>query len=146
MRDLADARIGVPRVCIVRSADANSSAEEDEACGPQFQIKTQEPRSFDSMVETRRGCRRRSSRDLPLIQEVVVGTSQMACVETQLLLTGVSNSVGGVKYFLSILIPALREEPHFALVESVPVSNQGSLVISFRSELSPTHASLRSQP
>src|ERR1022692_3625863 len=42
------------------------------------------------------------------------------------------DNVGGVKYFLSVLLRALRRARHFALVEDVP-SNQGSLAIRFRS-------------
>src|SRR4030095_14237634 len=44
-----------------------------------------------------------------------------------------------VKYFFSTLPPALMTERHFALAENVAYhcqTNQGSLVISFRSEIS----------
>ncbi len=53
-----------------------------------------------------------------------------------------------VKHFLSTLQHALREERHFALMDGVAFAfpTVGSLVIVFRSGLSPTHASLRSQP
>jgi hypothetical protein len=64
----------------------------------------------------------------------------------QLLQNRVSDNVGGVKPFLSTPRHALREERHFALVEGVAFPTVGSLVIVFRSGLSPTHASLRSQP
>ena len=44
--------------------------------------------------------------------------STLNCVRlTQLLLTGVSDNVGGVKRFLRILSHALKEERHFALIE-----------------------------
>ena len=39
----------------------------------------------------------------------------------QLTLSGVSDKVGGVKYFVSVLIRALRRARHFALVENVPI-------------------------
>ena len=64
----------------------------------------------------------------------------------QLARTGLSNNVGGVKHFSSVLIPALREERHFALVEKVPCPTKARSQSVFRSELGPTHASLRSQP
>jgi hypothetical protein len=63
----------------------------------------------------------------------------------QLLLTGISNNVGGVKFFLSALRRALVEERHFALVESVPLQPRLARNQYSGLELSPTHASLRSQ-
>jgi hypothetical protein len=58
----------------------------------------------------------------------------------------ISDNVGGVKYFLSTLRRALREERHFALVEGFAFSNRRLALNRFRSRVSPTHASLRSQP
>jgi len=57
-----------------------------------------------------------------------------------------SNNVGSVKSFLSVPVRALEGARHFALVEDVPI--QPKLARNHRSglELSPTHASLRSQP
>jgi hypothetical protein len=72
-------------------------------------------------------------------------TAPMAHVEHTLLLTGLSYNVGGVKYFSSILLHALGEERHFALVEKVPCPTKARSQSEFRSELGPTHASLRSQ-
>jgi hypothetical protein len=43
------------------------------------------------------------------------------CASSQLLITGLSDNVGGVKYFLSVLLRALRRARHFALVEDVPI-------------------------
>jgi hypothetical protein len=40
--------------------------------------------------------------------------------ETRLLLTGISDNVVPVKYFLGVLTRALRRARHFALVEAVP--------------------------
>ena len=51
-------------------------------------------------------------------------------------LYGLSYNAGCVKYFFSTLLHALREERHFALVEIRAIPNQGSLVISFRSDIS----------
>src|SRR5438046_3425867 len=48
--------------------------------------------------------------------------------------TGVSDNVGGVKHFLSVLTRALRRARHFALVEGSAIPTKGPLVISFRSE------------
>jgi hypothetical protein len=45
----------------------------------------------------------------------------------------ISDNVGDVKPFLSVLTRALRRARHFALLEKSAVSNQGSLSISFRS-------------
>jgi hypothetical protein len=56
----------------------------------------------------------------------------------------VSDNVGCVKQFSSTRRHALEEECHFALVEGFAFSSPGSLVIKVRSELGPTHASLRS--
>ncbi len=49
-----------------------------------------------------------------------------------------SDNAGAVKYFFSTLLHALREERHFALVEAFALcsTNQGSLVISFKSDIS----------
>jgi hypothetical protein len=58
--------------------------------------------------------------------------------------TGVSDNVGGVKFFLSALRYALMEERHFALVGEVRYSTSARLQSSSGQELSPTHASLRS--
>jgi hypothetical protein len=38
----------------------------------------------------------------------------------EMLETGISDNVGGVKYFLGVLTRALRRERHFALVEGLP--------------------------
>jgi hypothetical protein len=65
-------------------------------------------------------------------------------IHGQLLKNRVSDNVGGVKQFSSTRRRALEEERHFALVEGFAFSNPGSLVIKVRSELGPTHASLRS--
>jgi len=59
--------------------------------------------------------------------------------------TGVSDNVGGVKFFVSVRTRALRRARHFALLEPQCSSNQGSLVIVSGQKLSSTHASLRSQ-
>src|ERR1700680_913467 len=56
----------------------------------------------------------------------------------------VSNNVGGVKHFLSVLIRALRRVRHFALVENVPIQPRLARNQVSGQELSPTHASLRS--
>jgi hypothetical protein len=56
----------------------------------------------------------------------------------------ISNNVGAVKFFSSVLIRALRGARHFALVRTSAVSNQGSLAIVAGAEFSPTHPSLRS--
>jgi hypothetical protein len=45
----------------------------------------------------------------------------------------ISDNVGGVNYFVSVVIRALRGARHFALVEALPYPTQGSLAISFRS-------------
>ena len=50
----------------------------------------------------------------------------------QLAKNRVSDNVGAVKHFLSILLRALRRARHFALVEGLCHTNQGSLVIYFR--------------
>jgi hypothetical protein len=68
---------------------------------------------------------------------------------TGLLKNRVSDNVGAVNHFLSVLRRALRRARHFALVESscscFCSTNQGSLVICFQVRtISPTHASLRS--
>jgi len=60
------------------------------------------------------------------------------------LLTGVSDNVGGVKFFLSTLQHAPNEERHFALAEEVPFQPKARLVIVSGQELGPTHSSLRS--
>jgi hypothetical protein len=59
----------------------------------------------------------------------------------QLLLTGVSDNVGGVKRFLSTLWHALGEERHFALVEKSAVCNQGSVFnqLQVRMSVRPMH-------
>ena len=62
----------------------------------------------------------------------------------QLAINRLSDNVGGVKQISSVLVRALGRARHFALVEELPYQ-PGSLVIVFRSALSPTHASLRSQ-
>jgi hypothetical protein len=54
------------------------------------------------------------------------------------------DNVGGVKYFLSVLLPALRRARHFALVEGSAIPTKGSLLIVSGQKLSSTHASLRS--
>src|ERR1700676_3301598 len=60
------------------------------------------------------------------------------------------DNVGGVKYFLSVLLRALGRARHFALVEAFAFASafalptKATLVIRFRSEIDPTHASLRS--
>ncbi len=61
-----------------------------------------------------------------------------------LLLTGVSDNVGGVKQVWSVLHRALEQERHFALVEEVPFQPQARIVIVSGRELGPTHSSLRS--
>ena len=59
----------------------------------------------------------------------------------------ISNNVGAVKHFLGGLVRGLGTERHFALVEGVACANlKPARNRFFRSELSPTHASLRSQP
>src|SRR5271169_5001315 len=63
----------------------------------------------------------------------------------QLSLTGVSNNVGGVKHFSSVVVRALRRARHFALVEKVPIQPRLARNQYSGLELSPTHASLRSQ-
>src|ERR1700687_4949250 len=50
-------------------------------------------------------------------------------VAGQLTKTGVSDNVGGVKHFLSVLLRALRRARHFALVEGSAIPTKGSLVI-----------------
>jgi hypothetical protein len=61
--------------------------------------------------------------------------------------SGLSNNVGGVKLFSSVLIRALRRAPFRSIVELQCPSNQGSLVIKVQvRKLGPTHASLRSHP
>ena len=62
-----------------------------------------------------------------------------------LLLSGISDNVGGVKRFLSVLLRALRRARHFALVEDVPIQPRLARNQYSGQELSPTHASLRSQ-
>jgi len=57
-----------------------------------------------------------------------------------------SDNVGPCQALLSALLHALKKERHFAPVEGVAFPTVGSLVIVFRPGLSPTHASLRSQP
>ena len=42
-------------------------------------------------------------------------------VKSMIVKNRLSNNVGGVKHFASVLIPALRGARHFALVEAVPV-------------------------
>ena len=58
--------------------------------------------------------------------------------------TGVSDNVGGVKFFVSVRTRALRRARHFALIEEVlyPTKARSQSVSGL--ELSPTHASLRS--
>ena len=52
-----------------------------------------------------------------------------------------------VKHFSSALLHALKEERHFALMDGVAFSNRRLARNRFPGqELSPTHASLRSQP
>jgi hypothetical protein len=58
----------------------------------------------------------------------------------------VSDNVGPCQALSSALLHALKKERHFALLDGVAFPTVGSLVIVFRSGLSPTHASLRSQP
>src|ERR1700686_665818 len=65
---------------------------------------------------------------------------------SQLLKHRLSNNVGGVKHFSSVGIPALRRVRHFALVENVPIQPKPARNQYSGQELSPTHASLRSQP
>ena len=55
-----------------------------------------------------------------------------------------SDNVGGVKYVLSTLQHALREERHFALLEKVPYPTKARMVIVAGQELGPTYPSLRS--
>jgi len=52
------------------------------------------------------------------------------------ILNHVSNNTGPVNPFFSTPLHALREERHFALVEAFALPTIGSLVISFRSEVS----------
>jgi hypothetical protein len=63
----------------------------------------------------------------------------------KLLLTGVSDNVGAVKGFSSVPWPALGKERHFALVGKVPYATKARSQSVSGLELSPTHASLRSQ-
>jgi hypothetical protein len=49
--------------------------------------------------------------------------------EWQLSQSGVSDNVGDVKHFLSVLRRALAKERHFALAEGFAVPNPGSLAI-----------------
>ena len=78
-------------------------------------------------------------------------SAQITKVRQAALLTGrfceiaVSNNVGGVKHFSSILLHALEEERHFALVD-VCAFQPGLASNRWGQELSPTHPSLRSQP
>ena len=58
----------------------------------------------------------------------------------------ISNNVGSVKHLLSVLLRALRRARHFALVEDVPIQPRLARNQYSGRELSPTHASLRSQP
>src|ERR1035437_8128118 len=64
----------------------------------------------------------------------------------QLLINRVSNNVGRVKHFLGALVCALRRARHFALVEELPCQPRPARNPFSGQELSPTHASLRSQP
>jgi hypothetical protein len=63
-----------------------------------------------------------------------------------LVINRVSNNVGSVKYFLRVRVRALRRARHFALVDALPCQPRPSVRNPFAGqELSPTHASLRSQ-
>src|SRR5215813_9158396 len=55
-----------------------------------------------------------------------------------------SDNVGDVKSFWSVLGRALRRARHFALVEKVPCPTEARFQSVSGLELSPTHASLRS--
>jgi hypothetical protein len=76
---------------------------------------------------------------------VVTWNPNLVRSEGQLTLTGVSDNVGGVKRFLSVLLLALRRARHFALVETVAIQPRLARNQYSGLELSPTHASLRSQ-
>jgi hypothetical protein len=72
-------------------------------------------------------------------------------VEGLLAKNRLSDNVGAVNHFLSVLLLALRRARHFALVEAVCCCsrfcfpNEGSLAICFQVRtISPTHASLGS--
>src|SRR5205807_5796561 len=63
-----------------------------------------------------------------------------------LLLTGVSDNVGGVKHVATTLPHALEQERHFALIGEVLNPTKARFLISIQvGKLSSTHASLRSQ-
>ena len=64
----------------------------------------------------------------------------------QLLLSGVSDNVGGVKHVATTLPYALEQERHFALIGEVLNPTKARFLISIQvGKLSSTHASLRSQ-
>jgi hypothetical protein len=64
-----------------------------------------------------------------------------------LTLNRVSDNVGPCQALLSALLHALKEERHFALIDGVAFPNRRLARNRFPGqELSPTHASLRSQP
>src|ERR1700730_8709735 len=56
------------------------------------------------------------------------------------------DNAGGVKHFWGALARALRRARHFALVEALPCQPRLARNPFSGQELSPTHASLRSQP
>jgi hypothetical protein len=64
----------------------------------------------------------------------------------QLTINRVSNNVGGVKHFLGARQHARGRVRHFALVENAPIQPRLARNQVSGQELSPTHASLRSQP
>src|SRR5438445_12503173 len=63
----------------------------------------------------------------------------------RLLITGVSDNVGGVKHVATTLPHALEQERHFALIGEVLNPTKARFLISIQvGKLSSTHASLRS--
>src|SRR5262252_8852203 len=71
----------------------------------------------------------RTNSDSPRRQNKLAGQGSTS----QLTLSGVSDNVGGVKSFLSVLMRALRRARHFALFRKSAVPTKGSLPISCRS-------------
>ena len=68
---------------------------------------------------------------------------QPVTLVTQLLKYRVSDNVGLVKSFLSVLHRALERERHFALMEEAVPTKARSVIVAVKI-LDPTHASLRS--
>ena len=75
--------------------------------------------------------------DEPCVHEKRAILSAPSCRSAQLAKHRLSNNVGGVKPFLSVLVRALRRVRHFALVEDVPSPTKARSQSVFRSG---THA------